>query len=98
MQPSGRSSAAESLALAFSRETGCELRVRRVGESTVLVPEPETVERYGRFGIVVGPQDESTPQNWAIAWSYGGDVELVLWPDAQLRELDGLMRRLTCAA
>ena len=64
----------------------------------MLVPEPETVERYGRFGIVFGPQDDPTPQTWAIAWCYGDDVELVLWPDAQLRELDALMRRLISAA
>jgi len=89
---------AEDIAAAFFVETGCELRVRRAGASAVLVPEPEAVERYGRFGIVVGPQDESAPQTWAIAWSYGNDVELVLWPDAQLVELDALLRRLTAAA
>jgi len=97
MQPSSESSA-DSLAEAFARATGCEVRVRRFGESVLLVPEPETVERYGRFGVVVGRHDEALPQTWAIAWGYGNDVELVLWPDAQLRELDALLRRLTCAA
>ena len=97
MQPSSESSA-ESLADAFARATGCELRVRHVGASMLLVPEPETVERYGRFGVVVGPRDEALPETWAIAWDYGSEVELVLWPDAQLRELDALLRRLTCAA
>jgi len=98
MQPSKRSSPAEALALAFADETGCELRVRRVGDSAVLVPEPEAVERFGRFGIVVGLPDESAPQTWAIAWRYADDVELVLWPDAQLLDLDALMRRLICVA
>ena len=86
---------ADDVVAAFRDETGHELAVRRSGESARLVPELETVERFGPFGLVVGRADETDAP---LCWRYGDAVDLLIWPGAHLGELDALLRRITDAA
>jgi hypothetical protein len=86
---------ADDVAAAFLDETGHELAVRRSGETAQLVPELETLQRFGPFGIVVGGAVETDAP---LCWRYGDAVDLLIWPGARLGELDALLRRITDAA
>jgi hypothetical protein len=86
---------ADDVVAAFRDETGHELAVRRSRRAAQLVPELETVQRFGPFGIVVGRAGETEAP---LCWRYGDAVDLLIWPGAHLGELDALLRRITGAA
>jgi hypothetical protein len=80
----------EDLAAAFVRETGVELRLRRLLGRAMLIPEDD---RLGSFGIIVGTLDDSVPLQFKTR-TYGGDVLLVLWGSAEEKKLDAALRRI----
>jgi hypothetical protein len=76
------------LAAAFERETGIALQQRELLGLPMLVP---TDERYGAFGLVVGPR----PDVVFPVRSYG-TVHLIVWK-ADEKKLDRALRRLAGA-
>jgi hypothetical protein len=74
-----------NLAEAFERETGIALEEREVLGVRMLVP---TDERYGAFGLVVGPKPDVVFE----VRSYGS-VHLIVWK-ADEKKLDKALKKL----
>ena len=80
---------AGDIAAAFLRETGITLEEREVLGTRMLVP---TDDRYGAFGLVVGPKPEAVFK----VRSYGS-VHLIVWK-ANEKKLDKALRKISGAA
>ena len=87
----------EDVAAAFLRETGLELRVRKLMGRSLLMPVDD---RLGSFGILIGQTepdfDESTHLRFPSR-EYPQDVHLVWWGNARVDEIDVVLRRITGA-
>ena len=81
---------AEDLAAAFLKETGCRLHQRNLLGRSMLIPEDD---RFGTFGIIVGPLDDSIPLQFETR-SYGNDVLLVFWGKAKEKQIDAALKRI----